>query len=118
MIAENEEYNGVEYNYLDLGLGGFLPLGLPWLGIEVNGGYFPIVSLGSSVEEVAAEESTVGFELTGGLTGRFESGFTLRVAMELKGFESALSGEGRNGRVGEAASDRYLGLRALGGFRF
>jgi hypothetical protein len=117
-LAENEEYKGAAYTYLDLGIEGFLPFGTPHIGFAGRAGILPYASLGDTVEEIGQEAALFGFKVYGGLAARLPIGLTLSAGLEYTSFQADVSGEGRGRRIGQSAADAYTALRFLLGYRF
>ena len=117
-LAENAEYAGASYGYIELGMQGFVPLGTPHFGFEGRAGILPYASLGDSVEELGSSATIFGYRVSGGLEGRLPMGLTFSAGAEYTLFQSDVTGEGRGGRIGQSASDGYVTLRFLGGYRF
>lgn len=117
-VAENDEYNGVSYRYLDATLGGYLPLGSPLIAVDIKASLLPVVSLGDTVQEVGKEAATFGWRVYAGLGSQLSGGFTASGGFEYTSMASTVTGAGRGGRVGKTADDTFLGLRLLGGYRF
>lgn len=117
-IQDNPEYNGVDYTYLSLGLDGRVPLGSPLLAVELRGALLPWVGMGdTSVTELGADVSSSGWRLYGGIASQVEA-LTVSVGVEYTGISSEITGEGRGGRIGREATDRYVGARLMVGYRF
>ncbi|MCA9539247.1 MAG: hypothetical protein KC620_10200 [Myxococcales bacterium] len=116
-IQENPEYNGVSYTYLDVGLSGRVPLGTPYLAVELRGSWLPYAGVGDTAKELGGEVSTSGYRVMGGL-GSLMGDLSLLLGVEWTALSSEITGEGRGGRKGESATDQFLGLRLMGGYRF
>ena len=117
-VADNDEYNGATYSYLDLTAGGYVPFGTPIAALDVQVSLLPVVSLGDTVRELGAEASTFGWRTYLGLGSRFGSGLTASAGVEYLSMASDVTGAGRGGRQGKTAEDTYLGLRFLAGYQF
>lgn len=117
-MAENEEYNGVLYQYFDVTVGAYAPLSTQYLAMDVRASLLPAVGLGDTVEELGEVASTFGFRIYAGLASLVTSSVTLAAGFEYTGFNSAITGAGRDGREGETAEDAFVGVRLLGGYRF
>lgn len=118
VLEDAADYRGATYRYLDVGIGGYVPLGTPLIALEAAASVLPFVSLGDSVEELGDEASVFGYRLYGGLGSVFGGGFSARGGVELTSLDSEVSGAGRGGRKGDTASDSYLGVRLTAGYRF
>ncbi len=117
-LEDNPEYNGAAYQYLSLGVGGTVPLGTPLLCLDARVAVLPSVDLGDTAEELGDDVSLFGYRLYGGLASRLDSGLSFQAGVEFTGIDAEVSGEGRDERVGESATDHYLGFRLMGGYRF
>lgn len=117
-MAENDEYNGVLYQYFDVTIGAYAPLSTQYLAMDVRASLMPAVSLGDTVEELGEVASTFGFRIYAGLASLVTPSVTLAAGFEYTGFNSAITGAGRDGREGETAEDAFVGVRLLGGYRF
>ena len=116
-IAANDEYNGVEYTYMDLGARAVIPLSSPAASLDLRFALMPAVSLGETVTELGGDASTIGYRAYAGLLSVLRSGLCLRAGAEYSAFESDITGEGRSLRKGISSSDGYLGLRVMAGYR-
>lgn len=116
-IQENPEYNGVSYTYLTVGANGTIPLGTPLLAVDLRAAVLPYVGVGDSVDELGAEASSFGFRLYGGVASVIDA-ISVQFGIEYTGISTEISGEGRGGRIGTEATDRYFGARLMGGYRF
>jgi len=116
-IQENPEYNGVSYTYLTVGAGGHIPLGSPMMAIDLRAAVLPYMGVGDTADELGAEASSFGFRLYGGLAS-VAGAASLQFGIEYTGISTEISGEGRGGRQGAEATDRYIGARLMGGYRF
>lgn len=116
-IQENPEYNGVSYTYLTIGAAGHIPLGTPMVAVDLRAALLPYVGVGDSVDELGAEASSFGYRLYGGVAS-VVGAISLQFGVEYTGIGTEISGEGRGGRVGVEATDRYIGARLMGGYRF
>lgn len=116
-IQENPEYNGVAYTYLTLGAGGHIPLGSPMMAVDLRAALMPYVGVGDSVDELGAEASSFGYRLYGGVAS-LVGAISLQIGIEYTGISTEISGEGRGGRRGTESTDRYIGARLMGGYRF
>ena len=116
-IQENPEYNGVSYTYLTVGAGGHIPLGSPMMAVDLRAAILPYVGVGDSVDELGAEASSFGYRLYGGVAS-VVGDISLQIGIEYTGISAEISGEGRGGRQGTTADDRYVGARLMGGYRF
>jgi hypothetical protein len=117
-LAENAEYGGASYGYIELGMQGFVPLGTPYFGLDARAGILPYASLGDTVEELGDSATIFGYRVYVGLEARLPMGLTFSSGAEYTVFQSDVSGEGRGGRIGQSASDDFITLRFLGGYRF
>jgi len=117
-VDNNQEYQGATYTYLRLGLSGRVPLGTPILSLDIRASAIPFASLGDSVEEVGASATIFGYRAYLGLTSRLDSGLALRAGLDYTSFASDIAGEGRDGRVGQSASDHFIGARFMVGYQF
>ncbi|MGK0360544.1 MAG: opacity protein-like surface antigen [Bradymonadia bacterium] len=117
-MAENDEYNGVLYQYFDLTIGAYAPLSTQYLAMDVRASVMPAVTLGDTVEELGEVASTFGFRIYAGLASLVTPSVTLTAGFEYTGFNSAITGAGRDGREGETAEDAFVGVRIMGGYRF
>lgn len=117
-MAENEEYNGALYQYLDITLGAYAPLSTRYFAMDLRVSLMPAVSLGDTVEELGADASTFGFRIYAGLASAVTDAIDLSAGFEYMGLNSTVNGAGRDGREGETAEDAYVGVRLLGGYRF
>ncbi|MEZ4475259.1 MAG: hypothetical protein R3F60_31590 [bacterium] len=117
-VADNDEYNGVTYTYLDLTAGVYLPLGTPLAALDVQFSVLPVVGLGDTVKELGAEASTFGWRAYLGAGSRLASGLTASAGVEYLSMAADVTGSGRGGRKGQTAEDAFLGLRLLGGYQF
>lgn len=116
-IQENPEYNGVRYTYLTLGAGGHIPLGSPMMALDVRAALLPYVGVGDTVDELGEEASSLGYRLYGGIAS-VVGALSVQLGLEYTGIGTDITGEGRGGRQGTEASDRYVGVRLMGGYRF
>jgi hypothetical protein len=116
-VAENDEYNGVSYRYLDVTAGGYVPFGTPLAALDVQFSLLPVVSLGDTVEELGEQASTTGWRVYAGMASLFGA-FSASGGLEYTSMSSAITGAGRGGRKGKTADDSFLGLRLMGGYRF
>ncbi len=116
-IQENPEYNGVSYTYLTLGAGGHIPLGTPMVAIDLRASLLPYVGVGDTVDELGAEASSLGYRLYGGVAS-VVGAISLQFGVEYTGIGTDITGEGRGGRLGVESTDRYIGARLMGGYRF
>ncbi len=116
-IAANDEYNGVEYTYLDIGARAVVPLSSPAASLDFRLAFMPSVSLGKTVTEVGGAASTYGYRAYGGLLSVLRSGLSLRAGAEYSAYESDITGVGRSLRKGISASDGYFALRIMAGYR-
>ena len=116
-IAANDEYNGVEFTYLDIGARATIPLSSPAASLDLRLALMPSVSLGETVTELGGEDSTYGYRAYGGLLSVLRSGLSLRAGAEYSAFESDITGTGRSLRKGISASDGYFTLRVMAGYR-
>jgi hypothetical protein len=117
-IAANEEYNGVEYTYFDLGARGIIGLGSPAASVDLRLAFMPSVSHGETVTELGGAASTFGYRAYGGLLSILGSGLSLQAGLEYAAMESDITGNGRGGRKGISASDGYFSIRTMIGYRF
>lgn len=117
-MAENDEYNGVLYQYFDLTIGAYAPLSTQYLAMDVRASVMPAVALGDTVEELGEVASTFGFRIYAGLASLVTPSVTLTAGFEYTGFNSAITGAGRDGREGDTAEDAFVGVRIMGGYRF
>ena len=117
-LQENPEYNGAAYQYVQLGVNGYVPLGTPMLAADLDVALFPSADLGDSAEELGESVNNFGWRLYGGLASRLQSGLSLRAGVEYTAISSDVTGAGRGERIGESATDSYLGLRLMGGYTF
>ena len=125
---DNDPYRGVVYRYMELTAGMHLPLNGPAIALEAEAGGMPLVSLGDFVTELGQRDATRGSRGFLGLSSRIKLGeqrpgrhhrtLMMRLGMNYTWFISGLAGPGRDGRVGQSAEDRYLGIRATVGLRF
>lgn len=117
-VENNQEYQGATYTYLNLGVSGFVPLGGPTFALDLQGSVLPYASLGDSLEEVGSDATIFGFRAYAGFASQFKFGLALKAGVELTQFSGDVSGEGRDGRVGQSTSDRFIGTRVMMGYRF
>ena len=117
-LAPNDEYQGVSYTYMTAGMLGFIPLGTKYIGFDGKASILPIAGMGDTVEELGKEATTFGYRVYLGLASRLDMGLTLSAGAEYTAFQSDVSGEGRGGRIGQSASDGFIALRFLAGYRF
>lgn len=117
-MAENEEYNGALYQYLDLTVGAYAPLSTQYFAIDLRLSLMPAVSLGETVDELGADASTFGFRVYAGLASLVSDAVQLTAGFEYMGLNSTINGAGRDGREGETAEDAFVGVRLMGGYRF
>lgn len=116
-LQDNPEYNGVDYTYVSIGAAGLIPLGTPLAALDVRLDLLPVASIGDQVEELGAAASSSGFRVYGGVTS-LVGDVSLQAGLEYTGIGADVTGEGRGGRLGESANDRYIGARLMGGYRF
>lgn len=116
-IQDNPEYNGVAYTYLTLGASGRIPLGSPVLAVDLRAAVLPWVGVGDSAAELGGEASSSGFQLYGGIATQVDA-LSIQIGVEYTGISSDITGEGRGGRIGVEATDRYVGARLMAGYRF
>jgi len=117
-IDDNEEYNGTTYSYLDVGVGGSVPLSAPYVVLDAELHSAPVVSLGDSAEELGGDVTASGLGVYAGISSFFGDGLVARAGIEYLALDSEVDGEGRGGRVGVSAEDAYLGMRLQAGYRF
>ncbi len=117
-LEDNDEYNGAAYQYLSLGVGGYVPLGTPYLALDARISVMPSVDLGDTAEELGDEVSAFGYRLYGGLASMLAGGLSIQAGLEWTSIGADITGAGRDGRIGESATDDYLGFRLMGGYRF
>ena len=117
-LAENEEYTGASYTYIDAGIEGFIPFGTPVIGFASRAGITPYASLGDTVEELGQDASIFGFKIYAGLALRLAMGLTFSGGLDYTSFQADVTGEGRGRRIGESAADAFTALRFLLGYRF
>jgi hypothetical protein len=116
-LQHNDEYRGTNYKYWRLGLGATVPFGTPLIGADVRLQYFPSADMGDTVEEVGDSASTSGFGIYAGLVSHFADDFSVHAGFDLTSLDSDVKGEGRGGRIGKSAEDRFLGARVMAGWR-
>lgn len=116
-IQENPEYDGVSYTYLTVGAGGHVPLGSPLIAVDLRASILPYVGVGDSVDELGAEASSFGWRAYGGIALVVDD-LSLQFGIEYTGIGTEITGEGRGGRKGTEATDRYIGARLMAGYRF
>ncbi len=117
-VEENEKYNGNTYTYLDLGLGGSVPVAGKWVILDAEFHGAPVVGLGDTVEELGEESSPTGLGFYVGVTSLVTDEIEARLGFDYLSFGGDVKGEGRDGRIGERADDTYLGLKIQVGYRF
>ena len=117
-LAQNDEYSGTNYLYIDVGASGFIPFGTPSIGLAASAGMIPYASMGDTVTEMAGDATVFGYRLYGGLESRLPMGLVLSVGVDYSAFLGELAGVGRGGRVGKNSDDGFVALRFMGGYRF
>ena len=117
-VEDNDDYRGATYAYVDLGVGGYIPLTTPLVALELDLAWLPTADLGDRTDEIGGEATTSGYRIYGGLASTLPSGLFFSGGLEFTGFSSEVSGTGRDGRLGKEASDSYFGARLMGGYRY
>jgi hypothetical protein len=117
-VEENKDYRGATWSYLDLGIGASIPLTTPLAALDLEISVLPGADLGDRTEELGKEASSFGYRIYGGVSSLIGGGLSLMAGGEYTSFSTEVTGEGRDGRVGQAASDAYLTFRLMAGYRY
>jgi hypothetical protein len=117
-VEDNDDYRGATWSYADLGLGASIPLTTPLIALDLEASLLPGADLGDRTEELGKEASNLGYRLYGGASSLIGGGLSLMGGVEYTGFSSDVTGAGRDGRIGKAATDTYLTVRLMAGYRY
>ena len=107
-VEPNIEYNGFDVLALNLGLIGTLSVINRAVWVEVSGGFQPFLFIKDGVEELGERTTALGagFGLALCYRGRSSISARLKIDVDLKFYSP--EGVGRNGRIGEEATDQVL----------
>jgi hypothetical protein len=118
-VEPNVEYNGFDILALNLELIGTLSVINRAFWIEVSGDVQPFIFIKKGVEELGERASASGAGFGLAICYRRRSGVSVRLKIDVDLKFYAPEGVGRNGRVGEEATDQVLqAVFELGWVRF
>jgi hypothetical protein len=126
--ATDIDLPNVTYSYLDLGLGGRVPLTVPWLALYAEARWMFVLSSGEISDAVwYGGGSTKGLDIDGGVEVRIAEAWSIRGGVHYRrlAFDFDGTGDKSNNRDGNpttqdvgGALDEYLQLYVLVGYVF
>ncbi len=126
--ATDIDLPNVSYSYLDVGLGGRVPLTIPWLALYAEARWMFVLSSGEISDQVwYGSGSTKGLDIDGGIEARVAEAWSIRGGVHYRRIAFDFDGTGAksNNRDGNPATqdvggalDEYLQLYLLVGYVF